>query len=45
LAAITVGDALVGPANPLTSAPRTSQGRNLKDVKHRNGKKKVAAGT
>jgi site-specific DNA-methyltransferase (adenine-specific) len=45
LASINVGDALVGPADPLTSAPRTSAGRNLKDVKHRNGKKKVVAET
>jgi 3-isopropylmalate dehydrogenase len=43
LKSISGGDALVGPADPLTSAPRTSAGRNLKDVKHRNGKKTVTA--
>jgi site-specific DNA-methyltransferase (adenine-specific) len=43
LKSISGGDALVGPADPLTSAPRTSAGRNLKDVKHRNGKKTITA--
>ncbi|MFN5798493.1 MAG: DNA-methyltransferase [Planctomyces sp.] len=31
LAAVNPGDALVGPANPLTSAPKTADGRRLPD--------------
>jgi len=38
LAAVQPGDALVGPANPLTSAPATAAGRRLDDVQQVRGR-------
>lgn len=43
LAAITPGDALEGPAEPLLSAPPTANGRKLADVKNpKRGRRKTA---